>query len=213
MSIEDYKRFFNLTAVCSVNSPEETTSEVFEFEANKTSQKQVQFEIEEDMDCDVKPLFITVPQQGPFLEYYRNKEHTDFKINNYVVALFNSKQKQIAVYKELAANDFMSTLSITKGTLPKGRYTVLIQCSSFESATLHPDFCKGGLTIYKDNIQEPLFPDEEIDEENEEVEIENVQRKVKDECQEPSDFVKEIIEAGEPFTDSNFPPQQDSLSL
>jgi len=107
----------------------------------------------------------------------------------------------------------MSTLSITKGTIPKGRYTILIQCSSFESAKEHEEFCKGGLTIYKDNIQKPEEPDSDFEDEEEEVEVKEVQRKAKDECQEPSDFVKEKIEAGEPFTDAEFPPEQKSLSL
>lgn len=103
----------------------------------------------------MKPLFVTVPQQGPFLEYYRSKQYPDFKINTYIVALYDSNQKQVAVYNELASNDFMSTLGITKGTLAKGRYTIVVQCSSFESAKLHADFCKAGITVYKDGIHEP----------------------------------------------------------
>jgi len=58
-------------------------------------------------------------------------------LNNYVVALYDSNRKQIKVYNEIAANDFMSTLGITEGSLPKGKYTVVIQCSSSESAEVH----------------------------------------------------------------------------
>jgi hypothetical protein len=43
MCIEDYVRFFNLTCICSVHSPEETISEILPFTPNSTSQKQIQF--------------------------------------------------------------------------------------------------------------------------------------------------------------------------
>jgi hypothetical protein len=45
--------------------------------------------MEEDLNCTTNPLFLTVPQQGPFLKYYRNKDYPDFKISNYVIALLD----------------------------------------------------------------------------------------------------------------------------
>ena len=34
-------------------------------------------------------------------------------MNDYLIALFDSKGKQVAVFDEIAKNDFMSTLSLT----------------------------------------------------------------------------------------------------
>ena len=70
-------------------------------------------------------------------------------MNDYLIALFDSKGKQVAVFDEIAKNDFMSTLSLTQTTLPAGNYQIMIQCESFKSASLHPDFQKAALTIYK----------------------------------------------------------------
>jgi hypothetical protein len=51
------------------------------------------------VNCEEKPLFVQVAQQGQFLKYYRDKKLIDdFTLNNYVVALFNTKGKQVAVY-------------------------------------------------------------------------------------------------------------------
>jgi hypothetical protein len=79
------------------------------------------------VNCEEKPLFVQVAQQGQFLKYYRDKKFIDdFTLNNYVVALFNTKGKQVAVYQELAQNDFMSTLAITTGTIKAGDYVLVV---------------------------------------------------------------------------------------
>jgi len=78
------------------------------------------------MFCYKDPLFLTCCQQGPFLSYYRDKKNNGFKVNEYLVALFAAGGKQIGVFDEIAVNDYMSTLAITKGTLPAGKYSIMI---------------------------------------------------------------------------------------
>lgn len=59
------------------------------------------------------------------------------------------------MFDEIAVNDYMSTLAITKGTLPAGKYSILIQSESFQGAKMHPEFSKAALIIYKAGLSCP----------------------------------------------------------
>jgi hypothetical protein len=61
------------------------------------------------------------------LKYYRDKKYmSSFSLNNYVVALSDSNGAILKIYKELAQNDFMSTLAITTGTVKAGSYSLIV---------------------------------------------------------------------------------------
>jgi len=141
MDITDYKRFFNLTAVCAVNAGDGTSSELIQFVPGQKKQKKtIAFNIPHATDCKKHPLFISVSAQGPFLKQYRDKKHKNFEMNDYMICLFDSNKKLIADFTEIASNDFMSCLSMTQTTLPAGNYQIMVQCDSFETAKLHPEF-------------------------------------------------------------------------
>ena len=62
MEINDYKKFFNLTAVCAINSGDGTSSEVLQFAPGRKTKKTVAFNNPYNIDCSTKPLFISVSQ-------------------------------------------------------------------------------------------------------------------------------------------------------
>lgn len=132
------------------------------------------------------------------------------------MALFNTKGKQIAVYQELAQNDFMSTLAITTGTVKAGNYVLVVQCQSSESSKINQEFTKAALTIFKGvdepegDVEEPTFLSEEKKEER--GSNERRMKKSEHSNNKPSAEVQAVIDAGAPWTDKDFPPNKASLS-
>ena len=61
MEINDYEKFFNLTAVCAINAGDGTSSEIFSFVPGQKKQKKtIAFNIPVATDCTTHPLFISV---------------------------------------------------------------------------------------------------------------------------------------------------------
>ncbi len=60
MEINDYKRFFNLTAVCAADVNDGSSTKMYSFPEN--GKEIVAFVLDEDTDCYEKPLFFDVAQ-------------------------------------------------------------------------------------------------------------------------------------------------------
>jgi len=124
------------------------------------------------------------------LKAYRDKKNVDFHLNEVLLALFTRKGEQVAVFSEVAENDFMSTLGITSGVLQKGKYTLLLQCDSGNAIEVDSAFSEVALTIYKSGIT--VVQDEELElkeKECEEAHEEQIEAVEEYASKKPSDWV------------------------